>query len=159
MLIQLVGVEFFNDILVPPDLLLDGARLWGPPSLSIPQAIGLLTRNSDYADQVWIWDSEDGSSFYFDVGEIVRLRVEMEEWHDQIPNAPDPGDGSTTERKPPYSIIVGVPFLPFPHPPPLPAGSKNANCCPGLDADGWFGTYIVVVVVGILFGRGKKWRT
>lgn len=112
-LIQLVGVEFFNDILVPPDLLLDGARLWGPPSLSIPQAIDLLTRNSDYADQVWIWDSEDGSSFYFDVGEIVRLRVEMEEWHDQIPNAPDPGDGSTTERKPPYSIIVGIPLLPF----------------------------------------------
>lgn len=71
----------------------------------------LLTCNSDYADQVWIWDSEDGSSFYFDVGEIVRLRVEMEEWHDQIPNAPDLGDGSTTERKPPYSIIVSLFFL------------------------------------------------
>lgn len=30
----------------------------------------------------------------------------MEEWHDQIPNAPDLGDGATIERKPPYSIIV-----------------------------------------------------
>lgn len=79
----------------------------------IPQAINVLTLNSDYADQVWIWDSEDGSSFYFDVGEIVRLRVEMEEWHDQIPNAPDLGDGSASERKPPYSIIVGVSCLPF----------------------------------------------
>lgn len=83
------------------------------PSLPIPQAINVLTLNSDYADQVWIWDSEDGSSFYFDVGEIVRLRVEMEEWHDQIPNAPDLGDGSASERKPPYSIIVGVSCLPF----------------------------------------------
>lgn len=67
--------------------------------------------NSDYADQVWIWDSEDGSSFYFDVGEVVRLRVEMEEWHDQIPNAPDIGDAATTERKPPYSIIVNALFV------------------------------------------------
>ncbi|KAA8642226.1 hypothetical protein EYZ11_009007 [Aspergillus tanneri] len=81
-----IGVEFFNDILVPPNLLLDGARF-------------------DYADQVWIWENEDGSTFYFDVGEVVRFRVEMEEWHDQIPNAPDLGDGAANERKPPYSII------------------------------------------------------
>ncbi|KAK9616741.1 DNA-directed RNA polymerase III complex subunit Rpc25 [Aspergillus fumigatus] len=81
-----VGVEFFNDILIPPDLLLDGARF-------------------DIADQVWVWENEDGSTFYFDIGEIVRFRVEMEEWHDQIPNAPDLGDGTTIERKPPYSII------------------------------------------------------
>lgn len=63
-------------------------------------------RNSDIADQVWVWENEDGSTFYFDIGEIVRFRVEMEEWHDQIPNAPDLGDGTTIERKPPYSIIV-----------------------------------------------------
>ncbi|CEL08281.1 RNA polymerase III subunit Rpc25-domain-containing protein [Aspergillus insuetus] len=80
-----IGVEFFNDILVPPDLLLDGARF-------------------DYQDQVWIWENEEGT-FYFDVGEVVRFRVEVEEWHDQIPNAPDLGDGAPTDRKPPYSII------------------------------------------------------
>ncbi|OJJ46278.1 hypothetical protein ASPZODRAFT_142897 [Penicilliopsis zonata CBS 506.65] len=81
-----IGVEFFNDILVPPDLLLDGARF-------------------DRADQVWIWQNEEGSIFYFDVGEIVRFRVEMEEWHDQIPNAPPLADGTPAERKAPYSII------------------------------------------------------
>lgn len=64
-----------------------------------------LYDNSDYADQVWIWEN-DGSTFYFDVGEVVRFRVEMEEWHDQIPNAPDLGDASGNEREPPYSIIV-----------------------------------------------------
>ncbi|KAL1981954.1 hypothetical protein VTN96DRAFT_1966 [Rasamsonia emersonii] len=82
-----IGVEFFNDILVPPDLLLEGSRF-------------------DYADQVWVWENEEGATFYFDVGEIVRLRVEMEEWHDQIPNAPDQQDATTvSERKPPYSIV------------------------------------------------------
>lgn len=62
--------------------------------------------DSDYADQVWVWENEEGSTFYFDVGEVVRFRVEMEEWHDQIPNAPDLGDGVAMERKAPYSIIV-----------------------------------------------------
>lgn len=65
----------------------------------------MLTRSSDYSDQVWTWESEDGSTFYFDVGEVVRFRVETEEWHDQIPNAPDLGD-APIDRKPPYSIIV-----------------------------------------------------
>ena len=65
-----------------------------------------LTRHSDYADQVWVWVNDEGSTFYFDVGEIVRFRVETEEWHDQIPNAPELADAPAMERKPPYSIIV-----------------------------------------------------
>ncbi|EEP76656.1 conserved hypothetical protein [Uncinocarpus reesii 1704] len=82
-----VGLEFFSDILIPPSLLLDGARF-------------------DYTDQVWVWDNGEGSTFYFDIGETVRFRVEAEEWHDQIPNAPDTPDTSTVgERKAPYSII------------------------------------------------------
>ncbi|KAJ5975255.1 DNA-directed rna polymerase III 25 kd polypeptide [Penicillium waksmanii] len=81
-----IAVEFFNDILIPPELLMPGARF-------------------DYVDQVWIWENEEGSSFYFDVGEVVRFRVEAEEWHDQIPNAPELADGATSERKSPYSII------------------------------------------------------
>jgi len=80
-----IGLEFFNDILVPPDFLLQGARF-------------------DFADHVWIWDNE-GSTFYFDVGEVVRFRVEAEEWHDQIPNAPDQLEpAAVSERRPPYSI-------------------------------------------------------
>ncbi|KAJ5449767.1 DNA-directed RNA polymerase III subunit rpc8 [Penicillium daleae] len=78
-----ISVEFFNDILIPPAMLMDGAKF-------------------DYADQVWTWDN-DGTIFYLDVGEIVRFRVETEEWHDQIPNAPDLGE-EITERKPAYSI-------------------------------------------------------
>lgn len=63
----------------------------------------------------------------------------MEEWHDQIPNAPDLGDASTIERKPPYSIIVSTDIL-------LLTGNAYANHLTGLDADGWFGAYFVVVV-------------
>lgn len=68
---------------------------------------------SDFADQVWIWDNGEGAIFYFDIGETVRFRVEAEEWHDQVPDAPDDQDGmAVMERKPPYSIIVGF-FLSF----------------------------------------------
>ncbi|KAI5310249.1 DNA-directed RNA polymerase III subunit rpc25 [Ascosphaera atra] len=85
-----ISLEFFNDILVPPSLLLDGARF-------------------DYTDQVWVWDTEDGSTLYFDIGETVRFRVEAEEWHDQIPDAPTDLEGKTaSERKPAYSIIRAV---------------------------------------------------
>ncbi|KAJ5936384.1 DNA-directed RNA polymerase III subunit 22.9 kDa [Penicillium verhagenii] len=80
-----VGVEFFNDILIPPELLLPGAKF-------------------DYADQVWTWDNDDGTTLYFDVGEVVRFRIETEEWHDQIPNGPD-SDQTVAERKAAYSII------------------------------------------------------
>jgi DNA-directed RNA polymerase III subunit RPC8 len=53
-----------------------------------------------------MWDNE-GATFYFDVGEVVRFRVEAEEWHDQIPNAPDQLEpAAVSERRPPYSIVV-----------------------------------------------------
>lgn len=66
----------------------------------------LLTVSSDPAEQVWIWENDEGSEFFFDVGEVVRFRVEAEEWHDQVPNAPELGDETPQERKPPYSILV-----------------------------------------------------
>lgn len=75
-------------------------------SCHISTSQGKTNPSSDYADQVWTWDNEDGATFYFDVGEIVRFRVETEEWHDQIPNAPELADGPALERKPPYSIVV-----------------------------------------------------
>lgn len=68
--------------------------------------VSLLTRGSDFSDQVWIWRNDDGTDFYFDVGEVVRFRVESEEWNDQIPNAPDLDGSAPMERKPAYSIRV-----------------------------------------------------
>lgn len=61
---------------------------------------------SDFEDQVFIWWNDE-TPYYFDVGETVRFRVELEEWHDQIPDAPqDQASASNTERKAPYSIVV-----------------------------------------------------
>jgi hypothetical protein len=71
-------------------------------------------QSSDYAEQVWIWENDEGSEFFFDVGEVVRFRIEAEEWHDQIPNAPDLIDETPQDRKPPYSILVSFTSLLYP---------------------------------------------
>jgi DNA-directed RNA polymerase III subunit RPC8 len=64
---------------------------------------------SDEGEQVYIWRNED-TELYFDKGDIVRFRVESEEWHDQSLLAP-PAKGDTTseiEKKVPYSIVVST---------------------------------------------------
>ncbi|KAH8701114.1 putative DNA-directed RNA polymerase III subunit 22.9 kDa [Talaromyces proteolyticus] len=85
-----IGLEFFNDILVPRKC-----------SSRIPAC-------NDIAEQHWIWES-DGTTFHYDTGEIVRFRVETEEWHDQIPTAPEKTNVTpVSERKPPYSIQASM---------------------------------------------------
>mgnify|MGYP002718811312 FL=1 len=91
---------------------------------------------SDYAEQVWIWESEGGTEFFFDVGEVVRFRVESEEWHDQIPNAPDVADETPQDRRPPYSILVGLLHIHF---------LALTDHLLGLDANGWNGPHHLVV--------------
>lgn len=104
---------------------------------------GQLTVCSDYADQVWVWENEEGATFYFDVGEIVRLRVEMEEWHDQIPNAPDQQDATTvSERKPPYSIVVCTSMCQT----LSLLACTDISFCTGFHADGRSGAYLLVVM-------------
>lgn len=42
-------------------------------------------------EQTYAWqppEASEGSTFYFDVGELVRFRVESEEWHDHAPTGP-----------------------------------------------------------------------
>jgi len=50
--------------------------------------------HSDATESVWVW-TNDGTPFYFDKGERVRLRVEEEVWHDQAPD--DRIDGGKAE--------------------------------------------------------------
>lgn len=65
----------------------------------------------------------------------------MEEWHDQIPNAPDLGEGAAvSERKPPYSIIVCAPWPSYDFMTFLLMQLK------GFDANGGSGTYLLVVM-------------
>lgn len=85
-----ISTEFFNDIYVPPHLLFPDTEF-------------------EESEQVYIWRNE-GSELYFDKGDIVRFRIENEEWHDQSELAP-PGKEDTTseiERKVPYSIVASM---------------------------------------------------
>jgi DNA-directed RNA polymerase III subunit RPC8 len=69
-----------------------------------------LLRFSHVSDQIWIWTNEGTGEYYFDIGEVVKFRVEAEEWHDQSPGAPMQQDPtSALERKAPYSLIVILP--------------------------------------------------
>jgi hypothetical protein len=111
-----------------------------PPFL--PKISQLSISISD--EQTYAWrppDAPEESTCYFDVGELVRFRVESEEWHDHAPTGPtqsqkakerlqqqrehqrrngqvgsghDVAAGETTgeiERRAPYVVIVS--FSPF----------------------------------------------
>ncbi|KAF7503420.1 hypothetical protein GJ744_003750 [Endocarpon pusillum] len=67
-----VSVNFFSDIHVPTSLLFEGSEFIAN-------------------EQTYAWRPPDApaeSTCYFDVGELVRLRVESEEWHDHAPTGP-----------------------------------------------------------------------
>lgn len=62
--------------------------------------------HSDVNEQVWVWDN-DGAEYYYDKQDWVRLRIEVEEWHDLSPVAPGDREAvANAERKSPYSITV-----------------------------------------------------
>ncbi|KUL85666.1 hypothetical protein ZTR_08883 [Talaromyces verruculosus] len=85
-----INMEFFGDITVPGTLLFDGSRF-------------------DLAENLWVWETEAPEPYYYDIGEIVRFRVESEEWHDQRPTGPDRAEAQTAaENKPPYSIRASM---------------------------------------------------
>ncbi len=110
-------MEFFDDILVTPDLMFENSTLWVSylvVRFIKNQRCGPITNisySSDHAEQCWIWEN-DGQRFYYDKLEWVRIRVESEQWHDNAPLAPPvavrPGDEPLIEGKKesPYSIIV-----------------------------------------------------
>jgi len=71
----IVYLDFFDDIIIPANLLPEDTRY-----------------NS--AERVWIWDSE-GNELFYDNKEVVRFRVEREIWDGGVDN----------ETRPPYRII------------------------------------------------------
>ncbi|KAK4189710.1 RNA polymerase III subunit Rpc25-domain-containing protein [Podospora australis] len=85
--------DFFEDIWVPDYELPDGSEF-------LP--------NENDGQGLWVWE-EDETKLYFDMNEIVRLRVLFEEWNDQAPTKPREESADvvapTTDVKPPYRII------------------------------------------------------
>lgn len=71
-----MSTEFFQDIYVPKTMLFDDCELYVIEIL--PE--NLTDCHSIEAENVWVWRTQ-GSEFYFDAGETVRARVEMEKWN------------------------------------------------------------------------------
>lgn len=94
-----VSLGFFDDIIIPPSALQQPARF-------------------DEAEQVWVWEYEDGKhSLFMDPGEEVRFRVAAETFTDTTPVGPDltpadPAPGAdqlpTPQRKTPYLITATI---------------------------------------------------
>ena len=63
-----------------------------------------------------MWKTDD-FTLWFDAGTVVNLRIEAENWNDQVPQPRKKNDGAedkeekTIERKVPYSIEVWDPLL------------------------------------------------
>lgn len=80
-----VHLDFFSDIFIPaPVNLFEGVRF-------------------NNAENVWVWDT-DSAELFFDVEEVVRFRVESEQWEDQSPQHPLRRD-ENEERNSPYRIV------------------------------------------------------
>ena len=61
---------------------------------------------SNVREQCWVWNNE-GTEYFYDKHEWVRVRVEQEHWHDQSPMVPSESESAAaTERKSPFSITV-----------------------------------------------------
>ena len=86
-----VSIDFFEDIHVPPSMLFEGSKF-------------------DDDENVWVWHNPEHGDFYYDVGEVVRLRVEAEQWNDQAPKKPIKIESGTLveERKVPYAITASM---------------------------------------------------
>ncbi|KAL3417562.1 DNA-directed RNA polymerase III subunit rpc8 [Phlyctema vagabunda] len=80
-----IRTTFFNDIFVPCSMLPEGASF-------------------NPTEGIYEWDQE-GSPLYYDNHEMVRFRVESEEWFDQAPVGPA-GDDDEESKKSPYRIIA-----------------------------------------------------
>lgn len=106
----------------------------------------LTATGSDPAENSWLWYTPESEEPYvFDVGEVVRFRVEAEEWNDQRPTGPDRAEAQTaSEIKPPYRIRVSYVFcllLPLIIEELLLTFRKASMALSGLGQLQWWGGY------------------
>ncbi len=62
---------------------------------------------SNRREQCWVWGN-DGTDYYYDKHEWVRVRVEQADWHDISPLPPSEREVATSERRAPYSITASM---------------------------------------------------
>lgn len=101
-----VQLDFFDEIIVSPDMLFEGSVLY--ECIAGDQRYLLTCFGSDHHEQHWIWYN-DGNKFEFEKYLWVRVRVEDEIWHDTSPTAPHNSQEATaSERKSPYRIVASM---------------------------------------------------
>ncbi|KAF3938452.1 hypothetical protein ABW19_dt0203321 [Dactylella cylindrospora] len=81
-----IRLDFFDEIFIPPHYIFEGSRF-------------------DHNEQVWVWHTED-DELYFDKNELIRFRVEEEEFNDNTPVDPALRDSlADADMSPPYRLI------------------------------------------------------
>jgi len=87
--------------------LLKGRRVFSTKHYLIGIKLSLLiSEYSNAQEQCWVWNNE-GTEYFYDKHEWVRVRVEQEHWHDQSPVAPAERESAAAqERISPFSITV-----------------------------------------------------
>ncbi|KAM0320946.1 hypothetical protein ACHAO8_000240 [Botrytis cinerea] len=64
----------------------------------------------NHNEQVFVWETEEGTQLYFDNQETVRFRIDSEQWNDQAPLGPEKQDDSEESRviEAPYKIVASM---------------------------------------------------
>ncbi|KAG8927141.1 DNA-directed RNA polymerase III subunit rpc25 [Tulasnella sp. 418] len=103
-----VSTGFFDDIIVPVSQLPhphaydpnEKAHFW----------LSNLAEESD-PSEIELLDTNIDDRLYIDLGEMVRIRVEYDEFHDDEPGPPKAVEGvykKTEPKRPPYEIIASM---------------------------------------------------
>lgn len=105
-----VSIGFFDDIYVPT-IYLPHPSAFDPNE----RAFFWLPEAAEEEGHVEMLDSDKETRMYIDTGEIVRVRVESDEFFDDEPGPPQVTEGIQVKKEPrrsPYRIVVsGSPWF------------------------------------------------
>ncbi|KAH7881701.1 RNA polymerase III subunit Rpc25-domain-containing protein [Phlebopus sp. FC_14] len=100
-----LSVCFFDDMYIPQ------AYLPQPSAFDPNERAHFWLPDSPYTTAHELLESPTSDRMYIDQGEIVRVRVEVDEFYDDEPGPPKAADGVVVKRearKAPYSIICSI---------------------------------------------------
>ena len=115
-----VSVGFFDDMYIPLTYLPQPSALYAPRFLYFFSLPSFIYSDPNERAHFWLPDSEATTThellesptvdrMYIDQGEIVRVRVEADEFYDDEPGPPKAAEGVVIKRearRPPYTITV-----------------------------------------------------
>jgi len=102
----MVSTGFFDDIIVPASLL-PHPHAYDPNEKT---HFWLASQAEGETTEAELLDSDLTDRLYIDRGEVVRVRVEDDEFHDDEPGPPKAVDGfwTTKKKRPPYEVTASM---------------------------------------------------